>query len=341
MRRAVTKRPGVMAIEETGPPVCGPGQARIAVEAVGLCGSDYHLFDGTHPYARFPQTQGHEFSGCVLEFGDGYDGPLRPGDRVAVEPLIWCGTCFACRRGRPNCCARLQVMGAHVPGALAEQVVVAAAACYQANGLDAEAAALVEPVSIALQAVQRGQVAAGDQVLILGAGPIGVAAALAAVDAGARVAVADRVASRLAGAARMGAELTVDTAHEDLAAATAEWTGGDGAAVVIDATGAPSLIRAAFGLVAPSGAIVIAGISDQEVAVPVIEFSRKEVTVAGSRNNAGIFGQAVDLVRRYPERVTPLITHRFGLAEAGAAIAFGTAHPELAEKIIITVGDPG
>ena len=340
IRRAVTAQPGQMIIEETDPPSCGPGEARIAVEAVGLCGSDIHLFYGTHPYARFPQTQGHEFSGRVLELGDGYAGPIRPGDRVAVEPLIWCGTCYACRKGRPNCCTRLKVMGAHVPGALAEQVVVPASACYPADGLDAETAALVEPVSIALHAVRRGQVAPADQVLIMGAGPIGLAATLAAADAGARVAVTDRLASRLTEAARMGAERTVDTTRENLAAATDDWTGGDGAAVVIDATGAPSLIRSAFDLVAPSGVIVIAGISDQEVAVPVIEFSRKEVTVAGSRNNAGVFGQAMDLVRRHQGQVAHLITHRFELAAAGSAIAFARENPGQAEKVIITLGEP-
>lgn len=341
IRRAVTRQPGLMVIEETPAPDCGPGQARIGVEVVGLCGSDYHLFAGTHPYARFPQTQGHEFSGRVLELGTGYDGPLCPGDRVAVEPLTWCGECFACRRGRHNCCARLQVMGAHVPGALAQQVVVAASSCYPAGDLSAEAAALAEPVSIGLHAVRRGQVAAGDQVLILGAGPIGASAALAAADAGARVAVADQVATRLDGARRMGAELTVDTSREDLAAAVAGWTGGDGAAVVLDATGAPPLIRAAFDLVAPSGVIVIAGISGHEVAIPVIEFSRKEVTVAGSRNNAGVFGAAVDLVRRHQRQVAGLVTHRFGLAETGAAIEFARAHPGEAEKVMITVGDGG
>ncbi|MGH8562469.1 MAG: alcohol dehydrogenase catalytic domain-containing protein, partial [Nevskiales bacterium] len=116
----VTVAPGKMELYEAASPAPGPGQAVVRVEVVGLCGSDYHLFMGRHPYAQFPQTQGHEFAGIVEALPDDYDGPIAAGDRVAVEPLIACGGCFACRRGRYNCCARLQVMGAHIGGALAE-----------------------------------------------------------------------------------------------------------------------------------------------------------------------------------------------------------------------------
>lgn len=319
--------------------MCLAGQARVAVDAVGLCGSDYHLFSGRHPYARFPQTQGHEFSGRVTEFGPGYDGPVRIGDRVAVEPLIACGQCFACRRGRYNCCSELKVMGAHSPGALAEQVVVAVSSLYPVGDLAPDVAAIVEPVSIGLQAVRRGRIVAGDTVAVLGAGPIGLTATLAACDAGARVLVADRVAARLDSARAMGAEAVVDTAGQDLAEAVREWTNGEGAAVVLDATGVPELIRSAFDMVAPSGAIVIVGISDRDVSVPVIEFSRKEVTVYGSRNNTGLFAESVELVRRNADRVARLITHRFPLDEVAAAISFAQANPNQVEKVVITVGD--
>jgi L-gulonate 5-dehydrogenase len=338
MRIAVTTAPGTMCVRDAPEPIAGPGQALVAVEAVGLCGSDYHLFDGTHPYAHFPQTQGHEFAGVVTAFGPGYAGPLTPGQRVAVEPLLPCGGCFACRRGRYNCCRDLKVMGAHVPGALAEYVTVRADALHPVGDLDAATAALAEPLSIGLQAVDRGAVAAGDTVVVLGAGPIGLAVTLGAVDRGARVLVADRVPSRLDHARVFGASAVVDTAATDLAAAVEEWTAGEGAAVVVDATGVPALIRTAFDLVAPSGTIVVVGISDQEVSIPVIEFSRKEVTVLGSRNNAGIFPAAVDLVRRHAATVRTLITHTFPLAEVPEAIRYAASHPAQVGKAIITVG---
>ena len=339
VRRVVTIEPRKMIIENVPAPVCGSGHARIAVEAVGLCGSDYHLYSGDHPYARFPQIQGHEFSGRIVEFGPDYDGPLALGERVAVEPLIPCGACFACDRGRYNCCAELKVMGAHVPGALAEQVIVSWTSLYPVGDLSAELAALVEPVSIGLHAVRRGQVAADDQVVVIGAGPIGLTATLAAADLGAQVMVVDRVASRLHAAHEMGAQIVVDSASEDTVAAANRWTRGRGAAVVIDATGVPALIRSAFEIVAHSGAIVIVGISDEEVSVPVIDYSRKEVSVYGSRNNAGLFADAVDLVRRNVDRVGQLITHRFPLAQVADAISFAQANPEVVEKVVITMGE--
>lgn len=335
---AVTTAPRTMEVRNAPVPVPGAAEALVAVEAVGLCGSDFHLFDGTHPYARFPQTQGHEFAGIIEGFGPGYDGPLAVGDRVAVEPLVACRTCFACRRGRYNCCARLQVMGAHIPGALAEYVTVRDDALHGVGDLDPPLAAVVEPVSIGLQAVRRGEVIAGDNVVVLGAGPIGLSVTLGSRDRGARVLVADRVSSRLAIARAFGADATVDTGSEDLAAAVEDWTGGEGAAVVVDATGVPGLIRTAFDLVAHSGTIVVVGISDQEVTIPVIEFTRKEVSVLGSRNNAGIFAESVDLVRRHRDTVRSLVSHTFPLDEIATALPFAAAHPDTVEKAVILVG---
>lgn len=338
MRIAVTTAPGTMSVRDAPVPQAQPGQALIAVEAVGLCGSDFHLLDGTHPYARFPQTQGHEFAGVVTDFGAGYHGPLEPGQRVAVEPLVPCGACFACRRGRYNCCSDLEVMGAHIPGALAEYVTVRTDALHPVGDLDAACSALVEPVSIGLQAVNRAGIVSGDTVVVLGAGPIGLAVTLGSVDRGARVLVADRVPTRLARARTFGAQCVVDTSETGLDAAVTQWTGGDGAAVVVDATGVPALIRSAFDLVAPSGTIVVVGISDQEVSIPVIEFSRKEVTVLGSRNNAGIFPAAVDLVRRHADTARTLITHTSPLARVPEAIRYAADHPAQVGKAIITVG---
>lgn len=345
MLQAITDEPGQMRVRETTTPSPGPGQALVRVEAVGLCGSDFHLFLGDHPYARFPQTQGHEFSGIVKRFGPGYTGPVRVGDRVAVEPVIACGACFACRRGRYNCCRDLKVMGAHVTGALAEQVVVRTTALHPVGDLEAETGALVEPISIGLQAVLRatsthGPYGEGDTVVVLGAGPIGLAAVLAAADRGARVLAADRIAHRLDLARELGADRGVDTTVDDLADVVQEWTGRDGAAVVIDATGVPTLIRTAIDLVAPSGTVVVVGISPHEVSIPVSDFSRKELNVLGSRNSAGIFDQAVDLVRRHARKANRLITHRFGLEQVPEAIDFAMSHPQEAEKVMITMNRP-
>jgi L-gulonate 5-dehydrogenase len=335
MRAVVTLEPGRMEVIDAPEPVAGPGEAVIRIERVGLCGSDYHFFLGEHPYARYPLTQGHELAGLVEAFGDGYDGPLEAGQRVAVEPLLPCGTCFACRRGRPNCCASLQVIGAHVPGGLAERLAVPVSALYPVGDLDPELAALCEPVSIGVQAVARSRIGRGDALVVLGAGPIGQSVVLSAKDRGARVLVADRVASRLDIALQLGADAVVDTSANDLAAETARFA--DDVAAIVDATGVPELIRLAVDVVAPSGVIVIVGISHHEVSIPVIEFSRKELDILGSRNNSGVFGEAVDLVIRTQDRVRALITHTYPLEEVPEAIRFAIDHPEEVEKVIIEV----
>jgi L-gulonate 5-dehydrogenase len=171
---------------------------------------------------------------------------------------------------------------------------------------------------------------------VIGAGPIGLAATLAAADRGARVLVADRVAARLDIAARAGAVRVVDTTAEDLAAAVADFTGGAGAAVVIEATGVPALVRLAVDVAAHSGTVVVVGISTADVGLKVSDLSRKELTVAGSRNSAGEFPAAVDLIARHPDVVAGWITHTYPLHAVGEAISFASANPHLVEKVVVS-----
>lgn len=345
MRRTVTSAPGVLEVEsDAAPPASEVDGIRIGVEVVGLCGSDYAIFSGTNAYFSYPQVQGHEIGGRVLELPSGYEGPLVVGDRVAVEPTVACGHCVACRRGRYNCCVELQVRGVHLPGGFAEEIVVGDQQVHPVGDLDAELAALVEPMSIALQSVERASVAAGDRVLVLGAGPIGILVALAAADRGATTIVADRHPRRLAIAQRLGAGHTIDVRHEGLdrldrlAEEVHRLTAGDGADVVIEATGASEMLRAAFDLVAHAGTIVVVGISAEELTVPVLEFSRKEVTVVGSRNNTGLFPQAIELTRRHRHLLPELITHRIPMAELQSTLELATTDRSRVGKVLVQVG---
>lgn len=337
MKAAVTKRPGEIEISEVDEPRPGLSDAIVRVLDVGLCGSDIHFFSGHHPYARYPQIQGHEFSGIVERLPASYEGPCCEGDLVAVEPLLSCGVCFPCRRGRPNCCVRLEVLGVHVAGALAERIAVPATTLHGAAGLTAELAALVEPCSIGLEAVTRANIVSGDKVLVLGAGPIGQAVMVAALDHGAEVAVAERLANRLGLAAKLGATMVVDVSSTDLAGHISDWTGAEGPVAVVEATGVPELIRQAVDLVAPSGTVVVVGLSDRDVSLPIIDVTRKELNLLGSRNNSGLFGQSVGLVRRNADRLTDLITHRFPLLEAGDAMRFVSTNQANAAKVLVTV----
>lgn len=336
MREMVTVRPGDIRLRTDAPAaVPAGGEAVVDVAVVGLCGSDIHFFDGSHPYSHFPLVQGHEFSGWVRQLPDGYDGPHRLGDLVAVEPYLSCGTCFPCRRGRGNCCVNLKTLGAQVDGALRDSIAVDVAKLHAVPGLTPELAALVEPVSIGAMAVSRASILPGDQVLVIGAGPIGQAILLAAAASGASVAVADRLPSRLALAETLGASVTFDTSQADLGQAVDEWTSGDGPAVIFEATGVPALLRQAVDLVAPSGTIVVVGLSTDEVGIPVVEFTRKELNILGSR--AGDFPRAVEIVTANPAGVEHLITHRFALEQTGDALRLAIEHPADVEKILVTV----
>ena len=216
--------------------------------------------------------------------------------------------------------------------------MVPVSCCYPVGDLPAELAALVEPVSIGLQAVVRSGAAAGDQVLVLGAGPIGQAVTICAADRGAEVMVVDKLANRLELASHLGASRVVDVSHESVEGAVKSWTSGDGPAVVVEATGVPALIRQAADVVAPSGTVVV-GISMEDVALSVLDFTRKELNILGSRNNAGLFAEAVETVRRSPKRVAQLITHRFPFEEAPRCHGATRDHPEKAEKVLVTLGE--
>lgn len=326
-----------MTIEDAPDPVAADDEALVEVRTVGLCGSDYHLYQGTHPYSTFPQTQGHEISGIVRSLPVGYAGPARVGDLVAVEPLVACGRCVACRRQRENCCVELQVLGAHRAGGLAELLAAPASSLYPVGDLDPELAAMVEPVSIGLQAVGRGRVGPDDDVLVLGGGPIGLAATLAASATGARVIAADRIEARLQRARSAGAAVTILSTACDLATEVRGATDGDGPTVVIDATGAPELIRTAVDVVASGGTVVVVGISLELVQLPVVELTRKELTLAGSRNSSHRFPEAIELVRGRADVIRGWLTHRVELDETPEAIEFAVRHPELVEKMQVRV----
>ena len=336
MKQLVTVAPRHVAFRDVPDPIPARDEAVVAVEAVGICGSDVHFYTGEHPYSRFPNVQGHEFAGRVVSVPADYRGEIRVGERVAVEPLLMCGSCLPCRRGSGNCCVNMKTLGAQTDGALSERIAVPVKLLYPADDLPSDLAALVEPVSIGMHAVNRSGLRAGDSVVVYGAGPIGLAILLAAQDRGARLLVVDLEPTRLALALELGAEAVINPQEESVENRVAAWTGGDGPVVVIEATGVTSVLRAAIDLVAPSGTVVVVGLSTESVSIPMVLFTRKELTVVGSRNNAGVFGAAVDLVRRNPNRTARLISHHFPFEHAPDAFELAYTSPATTEKVMIT-----
>lgn len=328
--------PGDLRVTDIEEPVVGPHQAVVRVAAVGLCGSDLHLLQGERWDVPFPVVPGHEIGGFVELLPAGYSGPLQLGDVVAVEPYLPCRTCRTCLAGAWPHCPSFQAYGVHHQGGLAERLVVTPDLLHPTGALPVHLAALVEPLAIGVMAVSHAEIQPGDQVLVTGAGPIGLMVLLAALDKGARVLVADRLPSRLALARSLGAERAVDVGQEDLIEACQDWTSGEGVAVAVEATGVGAVGSRAVAAVRVAGRVVVVGLSDDELAVPVRALMHKGIQLVGSR--AGLFADAVALIGRRPDDLAALVSHRFPLGSAGAAFAQALDHPEDTMKVLVDVG---
>ena len=202
MEAVVCRKPGELALETRSEPQRSSDEVLIGIRRIGICGTDFHIFEGSHPYLQYPRIMGHELSGEVLEAPEG--SALRAGQVVVVNPYISCGACIACRKGKPNCCLRIAVLGVHRDGGMCERISVPERNLYPAGSLTLDEAASVEFLAIGAHAVARGGLGAGDRTLVIGAGPIGLGAALFAGIAGGEVTLMDREADRLAFAMKAG-----------------------------------------------------------------------------------------------------------------------------------------
>jgi L-gulonate 5-dehydrogenase len=299
----------------------GPGEAILRPEVVGVCGSDVHLFHGRLGDV-FPRIQGHEISAVVDAVGEDVDH-VAPGDRVAVWPVLACGSCYACSVGRGNVCANIAIIGAHVDGALQQRLRVPATQVFGVGDLPAAVTAFIEPTSIGVRTVVRARVTEDDRVVVLGAGPIGQAICLAARERGAAVLLADRVAERLELGRAMGADEVACGDAAALVEQASAWAGPGGAPVIVETTGVPAVVRAAFDAAPPAGRLVLVALSDEEVSLPLGVFPIHELDVLGvSCCNAAEFAQAVELVRDHRETVARLITDEFAFEQASDAIEY-------------------
>ncbi|HUA71086.1 MAG TPA: alcohol dehydrogenase catalytic domain-containing protein [Solirubrobacteraceae bacterium] len=341
MRAAVTEGVEAMAIVDRPEPVDpGPGEVVVSPEAVGICGSDYHFFLGElSPEAggsQFPRVQGHEIGATIAAVGADCPPELVVGQRIAVWPLRACGECYPCSVGRPNTCDFFELIGIHTDGGLQDRLAVPAEQVYPIKAEDPAVAALAEPVSIAVRAVNRANVSPGERVVVLGAGPIGQCICLVARERGADVLVVDLQDSRLALSRDMGADTLVWTGRDEVVAAAREWAGPAGPPAAIDATGAPAAVRAMVDMVASAGRAVQVGMSGGEVVLRLGSLTEKELDLLGvSCCGADEFGEAVAVVERNTPLLAPLISHRFALKEAPEAIRFAIENPTDVMKVVI------
>lgn len=333
------ERPNTLRLAESAPQSPQAGEVLVRVARAGICGSDIHILHGSNPFARYPRVIGHEFAGVVEAVGDGVTHVV-PGDHVVIDPVIACGRCYACRVGRPNVCARLEVLGVHRDGGFRDRIAVPAAnALKLSSALPLGIAALAEPLSIAANVLSRTGCGAEDTVLVYGAGTVGLTVLQVAKLHGARVLIADIDAARLERALAFGADRIIHSPSEAVPTAVTSENDGLGPTVVIDGAGVPSLLEEACRIASPAGRIGILGFSATPCPVVQQEIVKKELTLAGSRLNRRLMPQVVAWLESGQLRPAAMITQTFAAHEAQAAFDLIAASPDRTVKVQLDFAD--
>jgi 2-desacetyl-2-hydroxyethyl bacteriochlorophyllide A dehydrogenase len=327
-------QPGKFSASDVPEPRPAPGEALVRVHRVGVCGTDLHAFSGKQPFFSYPRVLGHELGVEVIDPGnDPHD--LKVGDRCSVEPYMNCGKCIACRRGKPNCCTELRVLGVHTDGGMRPLISVPARKLHKSNKLSYDQLALVETLGIGAHAVERADVRADDFVLVIGAGPIGLSVIQFAQVQGARLAVMDMSETRLDFCRKQLGVVHTLTPGPDAAAQLRVIGEGDLPTVVIDATGNPKSMAGTFDLPAHGGRIVFVGLFQGDVTFNDPNFHRRELTLLASRNALpGTFRDIIKLIERDQINTTPWITHRCKLEEIPERFSLLASNPAVIKTVI-------
>ncbi|MEP6823519.1 MAG: zinc-binding alcohol dehydrogenase family protein [Ramlibacter sp.] len=317
MLTVICESPGTLRAQDRPMPQRLDDEVLLRVKRVGVCGTDLHIFTGDQPYLNYPRVMGHELSGIVEEAPAG--SHLVAGDTVYVMPYLSCGHCVACRQGKTNCCVNIQVLGVHRDGAFTEYLSVPQHFVHKAEGVTLDQAAMVEFLAIGAHAVRRAGVREAQRVLVVGAGPIGMAAMIFSGLNGAKVTALDTRRDRLDFCTRhLQMTACVQVADDD-EKRLAELTSGEFFDVVFDATGNAKAMERGFRFVAHGGSYVLISIVGKTISFADPEFHKRETTLLGSRNATTEDFEAVLAAMRagrIPD--VALNTHRLTLAEVPA-----------------------
>ncbi|GKV87535.1 zinc-binding alcohol dehydrogenase family protein [Pectobacterium atrosepticum] len=311
MNTLICQEPKKLVWKKREIPIPGEGEALIKIKSVGICGTDIHAWGGNQPFFSYPRVLGHEICGEVVDTGKNVDH-FKKGQQVAVIPYVACQQCPACKSGRTNCCEKISVIGVHQDGGFSEYLAVPTTNLLLAEGIDPQAAALIEPYAISAHAVRRAKVLQGEQVLVVGAGPIGLGAAAIAKAEGAHVVVADTSAARREHViAHLGLSV-VDPSAEDFEAQLRAEFGGSLAEKVIDATGNQHAMNNTINLIRHGGSIVFVGLFKGDLQFSDPEFHKKETTMMGSRNaTPEDFAKVGHLMSEGKLTAEMMLTHRY------------------------------
>ncbi len=334
MKSVFLKNPNEISIEEISKPVYQEGYAVVRIKSMGICGSDIGAFRGVNPMVSYPRIIGHELAGIVEEIGENAAG-LKKGDRVVVDPYLWCGHCYPCSLGRTNCCETLKCLGVHTDGGMTEYLLHPAHMLVPlSDNIPWELAPLSEPLTISMHGIHRTKLAAGEHIAISGAGAIGLLAALGAIAYGAEPILIDPVEERLEHARTLGVKHTICVPKEDAVAKISEITGGRMAEVVMEASGANSAIRASLDMASFAGKVVLTGWPKGETSLPTNLITAKELDVLGGRNSKNEFPEALELIESGRVDVRAVLSKVIHIDEVPDAVRELSEYPDRYLKIV-------
>ncbi|HWU80997.1 MAG TPA: zinc-binding alcohol dehydrogenase family protein [Caulobacter sp.] len=315
----VCAEPGDLRIERRSMPEPGPDEVLLRIRRVGICGTDMHIYRGTQPFLSYPRVMGHELSGEVVSAPAG--SGLAEGDHAYVMPYLSCGGCPACDKGKSNCCVNIRVLGVHMDGGLCEFLAVPAGFVRKIEGVTLDEAAMVEFLAIGAHAVRRARIESGQSVLVVGAGPIGIAATLFAKLAGAKVTVLDARADRLVFCRQhLGADHVV-ALSDATPAALSDLTEGAFFDVVFDATGSAAAMQQGFAYVGHGGTYVLISVVSADITFSDPEFHKREMSLLASRNaTIEDFDHVLSAIKAGQVPTAALNTHNAALKDLAGAL---------------------
>lgn len=308
MKTVLIEKPFEMKVTDTEMPVPGEGEALLRVLYCGICGADVASYTGNQPFTTYPRIPGHEFSAQIVSIPENDKG-LKAGDIVTANPYFNCKKCYSCERGFVNCCTDNQTMGVQRDGSFREYIVMPIERIYDGKGLSAKELALVEPFTISYHALHRAKVGPGDKVLVVGAGPIGLFALIAAKAQGAEVYVADILDGRLEKAIHFGAAGTINSAKCDIKEESEKITNGNGFDVCVEACGSSVTFLSCIDCAAFAANIILIGNGKKETTFLHSILLKKELNVFGSRNSyPSDFQAVIDLIASKTVNVLDMVS---------------------------------
>lgn len=339
MKTVLIDKPFEIAVTETEMPVPKEGEALLRVLYGGICGADVASYTGNQPFTTYPRIPGHEFSAQIVSIPEN-DRNLKAGDIVTANPYFNCGTCYSCQRGFVNCCTDNQTMGVQRDGAFREYIVMPVERIYDGKGLSAKELALVEPFTISYHALHRAKIKKGDRVLVVGAGPIGLFALIAAKAQGAEVYSADILDGRLEKAMHFGATGTINSAKCDIKEEAMRITNGNGFDVCVEACGQSVTFLSCIDCAAFAANIILIGNGKKETTFLHSILLKKELNVFGSRNSyPADFKAVIDLIASGEVNVLDMVSDVYPIDRAADAFKALANNDGSLAKVLIKISE--